>query len=183
MPLPDASAACRGMCQDQIVVAPDLQVADRRALAHRRRHRPAVDDARDQPFARRPSASSPARRRSAPAARARRRRHKPWPRRWSGLRRTECAARNSRKPHSSSFLASSARSLAVCHAIDHHDEPQAVLHRRADQAVAGFLGESGLQAVGADLHRQKRIAVLLSDLVPGEFGLAEYFIELRIGRG
>ena len=39
---------------------------------------------------------------------------------------------------------------------------------RADDGVAGLLGEPGLQAVRADIHRQQWVAVALGDLVPGE---------------
>ena len=71
--------------------------------------------------------------------------------------------------------------LRALQPVDHDDQPQAVLHRRADQAVAGLLGEAGLHAVGADVHREQRIAVLLADLVPGELPLAVDRIELGIG--
>ena len=65
--------------------------------------------------------------------------------------------------------------------VDHHDQTQTVLHRRADQAVAGLLGESGLEAVRPDIERQQGIAVELTDLVPGEFALAVIFVVLGIG--
>ncbi len=58
---------------------------------------------------------------------------------------------------------------------------RAVLHRRADQAVAAVDGEAGLEAVGPDVHREQRIAILLADLVPGELGLAEILVVGRIG--
>jgi uncharacterized protein YgfB (UPF0149 family) len=57
-------------------------------------------------------------------------------------------------------------------AVDDHDHALAVAHGRADEAVARLLGEAGLEAVGADVHLEKRVAVALLDLVPGELGLA-----------
>src|SRR5262245_65063354 len=63
-------------------------------------------------------------------------------------------------------------------AVDHDDEPQPVLHRGADEAVARLLGEAGLEAVRSDRHRQQRIAVVLADLVPGELALAVDFVIL-----
>ncbi len=71
--------------------------------------------------------------------------------------------------------------IARFQTIDDHDQPHAVLHRRSDQAVAGFVGEAGLHAVGADIHGEQRVAILLADLVEGEFLLGVPFIEFRIG--
>src|SRR5262249_32517593 len=55
-----------------------------------------------------------------------------------------------------------------------HDDNQAhsVLHRRSDQTVSRFLGEPRFEAVGADAHGKQRVAIVLPDLVPGEFVLA-----------
>src|ERR1700720_2991474 len=63
-------------------------------------------------------------------------------------------------------------------AVDHDDQAQPVLHRRADETVARFLGEAGLEAVGADIHGEQGIAVLLADLVPGELALVVILIVL-----
>src|SRR5262245_4232544 len=66
-------------------------------------------------------------------------------------------------------------------AVDHDDQAQSVLHRRPDEAVTGFLGEAGLEAVGSDRHGEQGIAVVLTDLVPGEFTLAVIFVVFGIG--
>ena len=66
-------------------------------------------------------------------------------------------------------------------AVHHHDQPLPVLHRRADQAEAGLVDVARLQAVGADVHGQQRVAVLLADLVPGELPLPEDLVEVRVG--
>src|SRR5437870_4575147 len=47
--------------------------------------------------------------------------------------------------------------------------------------VAGFLGESGFEAIRPDVQRQQGVAVELTDLVPGEFALAVIFIVVGIG--
>ena len=47
------------------------------------------------------------------------------------------------------FLAPGPRGLE---AIDDDDQALPVLHRRADEAVAGFVDVAGLQPVGADVH-------------------------------
>ena len=74
-------------------------------------------------------------------------------------------------PQSISLRASSARSrsLAMPLIAAKHALPPRL--DRADDRVAGFLGEPGLHAVGADVHRQQRVAVALGDLVPGEIRL------------
>src|SRR5262249_6190727 len=54
-------------------------------------------------------------------------------------------------------------------------------YRGANQAIAGFLGESGFEAIRPDGHRQQGIAVVLTDLVPSEFALAVTFIIVGIG--
>ena len=51
-------------------------------------------------------------------------------------------------------------------AVDHDDQAQPILHRRADETIAGFFGEPGLEAVRTDRHRQQRVAVVLANLVP-----------------
>ena len=43
--------------------------------------------------------------------------------------------------------------------VDDDDEALPILDRGAGQAVAGFVHIAGFQAVGADIHRQQRIAV------------------------
>src|SRR4029077_10056520 len=63
--------------------------------------------------------------------------------------------------------------IGIVKAVDDHDQPYAVLHGGADHAVPALLGISGLEAVGALEGVQQWIAVLLPDLVPGEFLLAE----------
>ena len=70
--------------------------------------------------------------------------------------------------------------LGILQSGDHDDQPHAVLHRGADQIVAGLVGEAGLHAVGAIDGAEQRIAVLLADLVPGEFALAEPFVVVGI---
>ena len=54
---------------------------------------------------------------------------------------------------------SSARSLVVGEPADHEDHALAVLHRRADEAVAGLRGMAGLQPVDAEAELQQRVAV------------------------
>src|SRR5712671_2644141 len=71
--------------------------------------------------------------------------------------------------------------IRALQAVDDDDQAQAVLRRGADQPIAAAFGKSGLQAVGADIHGEQRIAVQLADLVPGELLLAVHRIELRIG--
>src|ERR1700722_10065423 len=71
--------------------------------------------------------------------------------------------------------------IRILEAVDDADQADAVLHGRADHAVAALVGKSGLQPVGARQRGQERIAVLLADLVPGELLLAEQLVELGIG--
>ncbi len=63
--------------------------------------------------------------------------------------------------------------VGIIEPVHDNNQPQAILHGGADHAVAAFLGVSGLQPVGALEGGQQRIAVLLPDLVPGEFALAK----------
>ena len=72
------------------------------------------------------------------------------------------------------------RVLLQFQAIDHDDQAQSALHRRADETIARFLGEAGLEAVRTDREGQQRVAIVLANLVPGEFALA---IVLIIGIG
>ena len=75
------------------------------------------------------------------------------------------------------FLGTVAGSLQPVH---HHDQPLPPLHRRTDQAIARFLREPGFKSVGPGHGTEKRIAVLLTDLVPSIIRLAENRIEIRI---
>src|SRR3546814_16502576 len=52
-------------------------------------------------------------------------------------------------------------------AVHHQDQPPPVLYRRGGQAVAGIFRVPGLQAVGADVAVEQRVAVALADAVPG----------------
>ena len=72
--------------------------------------------------------------------------------------------------------------VRVFQAVDHDDQPGVVLHGGADHAVAALLGVAGLQAVGARHRIQQWIAVLLPDLVPSEFLLAEQFVHVRVSQ-
>ena len=67
----------------------------------------------------------------------------------------------------------------VGEAADHEDHALAVLHRRADEAVAGLGGVAGLQAVDAEAELKQRVAVVLPDAVPSVFGLAEIVVLVR----
>src|SRR6202158_3963477 len=71
--------------------------------------------------------------------------------------------------------------VGILQTVDDDDQPYSVLHGGADHAVAALLGITGLQPVGALERIQQRIAVLLPDLVPGEFLLAEQLVELGVG--
>ena len=64
--------------------------------------------------------------------------------------------------------------------LHHHDDPPAVLHPGGDEAVAGTLGMAGLDAVGAHMLVEQRIAVALLDAVIGEVELGEIMIILGI---
>ena len=63
---------------------------------------------------------------------------------------------------------------------DDKDKPAAIADRRADQAIARVLRVAGLHAIGAWIVDQQGVAILLADLVPGEFALAVIFVVFGI---
>src|SRR4051812_29773889 len=78
------------------------------------------------------------------------------------------------------FLRFGCTIVGIVETVDGNDQPHAVLHGRAYHAVATLLGISGLQSVGAFQRGQKRITILLPDLVPGVLAFAEQFVEIGI---
>ena len=151
-----------------IGAAPDPDHADRLALGDRRPHRAVIDDARDQLFAAvlrhhhldRLAACELDR--AALAAEH------------LGVAdllvgREQRARLEIAKTPFQHLLGFRGAIVGIFEAVDHDDQPGVVLHGRADHAVAAVLGVAGLQPVGAVERVQQRIAVLLADLVPGEF--------------
>ena len=150
-------------------------------LLDRRPHRAGIDDARDDVLARAARHHQPDVAPGRPAARCRRCRHRPWPPRSAGPRRTAGAPGNCGSPIRAACAPRRRAPSRLLQAVDHHDQAQIRSARPSRQAVAGLLGEAGLQPVGADVHGEQRIAVVLADLVPGELALAVDLVEVRIG--
>src|SRR5262245_729885 len=71
--------------------------------------------------------------------------------------------------------------LGSAHPCDDHDQPEVVLNRRPDQAVTRLFCVAGLKTVGTVHGAEKWIAILLANLVPGEFRLRKKLVEIRIG--
>src|SRR6187551_151606 len=166
--------------QDQVVVAPDLEISDRRSFGHRRRHGPAVDDTGDQPlrprFGQHYLDLSVGLQRDAAARAAK------------NLRGPDCLAFGKDRallkiPETpfECFLCFVGAFLGCVDTRDGHDQPQVVLDRRPDQAITRLFCVTGLEAVGAVQGAQKWVAILLPDLVPGEVGLRKEWVEIRVG--
>src|SRR5438477_183514 len=89
------------------------------------------------------------------------------------LRREQGARFEIAKSPFEHFLGFGRSIVGIVKTVDDDDQPQPILHRGTDHAVAALLGISGLESVTAFQSGQQRIAVLLPDRVPGEFALAK----------
>src|SRR6185312_17513047 len=69
--------------------------------------------------------------------------------------------------------------LHAFHAGEDEDDAAAAAYGRADEAIARLLGMPGLDAVGAEVLIEQRIAVALLDAVIGEVLLGLIVIVLR----
>ena len=149
-PSRSASAACNGSSSTNLVVAPDFAgCRSRWPSLTGAGTGPVIDDARDQPLAAGLRHHDRHRTRGLQRHAAVGAADRPWRCRASAPSREQHALLEIAEAPFQQLLGVVGAFLGGLGAVDHDDQPQAVLHRRADQTVAGLLGEAGLQAVGA----------------------------------
>src|SRR3974390_817531 len=150
-PFADVVGSLERLRQNEAVAAPHFDGADLLALLHRCRNWPGIDDAGDQSVAaslRHHNADLAIRDQSNFAVSA----------------AVNLGASDRRPGGEQDVLLEAAETpfqkllsivaalLCILRAVHDHDQPQPVLHGRADQTVAGLLREPCLQSVRADAH-------------------------------